>query len=354
MKKITVLESVRGLAALYIFLAHFAISHLLTKSSPFGFFVRFGQEAVMLFFLLSGFVIYYSSQKHGKQSFADYFHRRAVRIYPIYLFSLLVSYLVACQSKGMLLPFAAEKFLGNFFMLQDLGRGKPGVWFETFYGNIALWSLAYEWWFYMLFFPINRFIEPALQKWVVFALALMGFISYITIPNQIGLYLNYFVIWWMGVELAKIYCSGERPTLQKMAVPLAQFSFFTALYFIYLLYFVKVAHKRLAWGLHPLLELRHFAFGLLIVVVALLFTPSTWTRLSKIIGPFAYFAPISYALYLLHYPLGCIGKYLSSINSFPLQMLSYIVVTFAAAYFAEFVLQKWANQGIKRLTKPTS
>jgi peptidoglycan/LPS O-acetylase OafA/YrhL len=60
------------------------------KHGLLSFLFRFGQEAVMLFFLLSGFVIYYSFSLGKDKSFQGYFQRRWLRIYPIFIFALLI------------------------------------------------------------------------------------------------------------------------------------------------------------------------------------------------------------------------------------------------------------------------
>ena len=90
--KLQKLEMLRGFAALYVFATHFVPARVLSKESGMGFVFRFGQEAVMLFFLLSGFVIYYSTAKQGDKSFRPYFARRLRRIYPIYLIALALSF----------------------------------------------------------------------------------------------------------------------------------------------------------------------------------------------------------------------------------------------------------------------
>lgn len=344
MKKIKVLEGIRGFAAIYVFLGHFVLNHLLKKESDIGLFLRFGQEAVMVFFLLSGFVIYYSFHKYPHQTFGEYFRRRALRIYPIYFASLLISYGIVCQMAGRVVPFDVAQFAGNLFMLQDFSAGKPGVWFGTFYGNLALWSLSYEWWFYMLFFPIVRLVQPDTQKWLVGLLSLLGFISYVLLPNQVSLYLNYFLIWWVGVELAKTYSAGRKPSLAVMKVPVGLLGVLTSLHLLNTLYWWKVLRHPLSFGVYPILELRHFAFALAVVVIALLASSSIWRAFSKVITPFSCIAPISYALYVFHYPLAVSGTYLSPIHSQPLEMIGYVSIAFAAAYLAEFPMQRVANR----------
>ena len=55
------LECLRGLAAGYVFVHHFAHIILAPKYPRLASLFVFGQSAVMLFFVISGFVIYYST-----------------------------------------------------------------------------------------------------------------------------------------------------------------------------------------------------------------------------------------------------------------------------------------------------
>ena len=94
-------------------------------------------------------------------------------------------------------------------MLQDVSALKRGVWFDTYYGNSPLWSLSYEWWFYVIFIPLGLCGRFAKNKYFIYALILSasGFLGHQYMPNQLCLYLGYFFIWWAGVELAKEYLS---------------------------------------------------------------------------------------------------------------------------------------------------
>jgi peptidoglycan/LPS O-acetylase OafA/YrhL len=62
MKTIHRLDYLRGFVALYVVLYHLRDNELF-KGLSFGFLFQFGQEAVIIFFLLSGFVIKYIQVK---------------------------------------------------------------------------------------------------------------------------------------------------------------------------------------------------------------------------------------------------------------------------------------------------
>ncbi|MEY3826084.1 MAG: hypothetical protein RLZZ148_898, partial [Cyanobacteriota bacterium] len=149
------LDDIRGLAAVYVI-----IYHLLQpfKSLPPGvkLFFSFGQEAVILFFLLSGFVIYTASCRYPKLTYKNYFIKRFRRIYFPFIIALLLSVLVFAFNGTLQHEFSFQNLISNIFMLQDIDIVKDGVWVNPFLKNYPLWSLSYEWWFYMLFFWLHN------------------------------------------------------------------------------------------------------------------------------------------------------------------------------------------------------
>jgi peptidoglycan/LPS O-acetylase OafA/YrhL len=152
MQKITGLDSVRGFAAVYVFLSHFVLERIFDKASLFGLPFRFGQEVVILFFLMSGFVIAWSYEQQVDKAFLTFFKKRMLRVYPIYILALILSVTLAGNYSSLLSFDFFFQLFGNLVMLQDFEAGKPGVWFSPLGGDSPLWSLSYEWWFYMLFF----------------------------------------------------------------------------------------------------------------------------------------------------------------------------------------------------------
>jgi peptidoglycan/LPS O-acetylase OafA/YrhL len=107
----------------------------------------FNYEAVLFFFLLSGFVITNSALRQGNSfSLKKYMKRRAGRILPIYWLSLLITGLVGLRV-GDTLDFAG--LLGNILFLQTPGFAVG--WFEPWMGNGPLWSLSYEVFYYLIF-----------------------------------------------------------------------------------------------------------------------------------------------------------------------------------------------------------
>ena len=341
-QKLTKLEGLRGFAALYVFADHLLTGRVLAKNSAWGLLLDQGFEVVMLFFLLSGFVIFYSQSHHHDQTFKGYFWRRAKRIFPIYLFALGVTYAANCLSAGAWLRLDAPGLLGNIFMLQDTYGFKPGVRVDTFGGNISLWSLSYEWWFYMLFWPIYRGVKPGAQLPVAAGLSAAGGLLYVVWPNQASLFLLYFVIWWCGVEMARTYGAGARPNFANQWRGVAVLGGFC----------LGLAAMRFlasdAAGLlgHPVL--RQFLSSWIFLVGGLAWSAIRFRGFGFIPACFGWMAPISYAVYVLHYPLAVSARYLSFVPGAGLQMAGYVLIVLLASCWSELVLQRWVNGRLRK------
>ncbi|ARV61233.1 hypothetical protein BZZ01_23800 [Nostocales cyanobacterium HT-58-2] len=336
--KLQKLESIRGFAAIYVLLGHLIGAY--NKTSYFSIAFRFGQEAVMLFFLLSGFVIYYSSNKYQIKSFKNYFIRRIRRIYPLFICTLFLSYVFASLTAGNFILIDKFNLIGNLLMLQDFSTGKPGIWFNPFLENLPLWSLSYEWWFYMMFFPIDTFFPNKFQKYTVIGISITGYVTYFTYSNQVSIILMYFVIWWSGVELAKEYCQKAKVTFSGQKLTIITLALFCLL----LLFQVMTYKGKLYFGIHPILELRHFFMALILIILGIAWQNLSFFGFKYTIGWFCIFAPISYGIYILHIPIMISFNIFKAINHSVLEIILSLALTLLLAYLLEVKLQKKINK----------
>lgn len=179
------------------------------------FFTGLGHEAVVIFFVISGFLVGgLTLEKWRTQGvrIGEYFAARISRIYvvliPALIFGLILDavglhwfngselYSNGAQyrtnslnevfSNGM----DARTLFGNIFMMQ-------GVLTKTLGSNGPLWSLAFEWWYYVIFIVFALAIEKSnLHRFGYICLAL---IISVLLPQQLILW---GAIWMLGV-LAK-------------------------------------------------------------------------------------------------------------------------------------------------------
>jgi len=329
------LEAVRGLAAFYVVLHHTIDHGTALYGLPVGFFLRFGQEAVILFFLLSGFVINYSFKMSRDQSFSTYLFKRGTRIYIPLFFIFLIGFLSTSYNRGELVNPELWTLLKNILMLQDWDVVKPNVLAEPYMGNTPLWSLSYEWWFYMLYFPIATRINTGFKQAVfVFALSCVMAAIYVWQPNFLARLFAYLGIWWAGVYLSELYIAGRLQSLKALALPVAALLALALILFMPVLW-TRQAGEGLLLGKHPLLEFRHMFTALAFVVAAILWQKLRWFGFDLLLKPFLVLAPISYVLYICHQPLMVQATYLNFINNDVLRWFSYLAIVLIFSYVLE-------------------
>ncbi|WP_179413692.1 acyltransferase family protein [Mucilaginibacter sp. E4BP6] len=340
-KKLKKLEAVRGFAAVYVVLHHLFAARLIIAGKDFSILFRFGQEAVILFFLLSGFVIQYAFSLSTDKSFRTFFTKRFLRIYIPLICVFIANYsLDAIQSRSFL-RVDFHSLAATLLMLQDTSFLKPHVIADPFLGNTPLWSLSYEWWFYMVFFLVIAKIHKRPSQFV-YILGILSAITYVIYPNFINNELMYLVIWWVGADMAKLYLQNKEINLRSLLIPLAALSAVTLILIIN----VMVHNRHVSAGVYPFLELRHFIFALITVIAALIWKKLNWRGFNSTIGLFEHIAPISFGIYISHWFLVADASYLNgAITNTALRTCCYILICIVFAYIIERViyikLNKW-------------
>ncbi|MED3689606.1 acyltransferase [Peribacillus butanolivorans] len=157
------LDSLRGLAALIVLIGHYMMiypsyaSYRYDSSSPFIFylfketplrlFFSSGNESVILFFVLSGFVLYLSIN-NAKFHYPTYLIKRVFRIYLPYLVAIIIAILAK-----MLLSHNDMPFISNWFSKSWTVSDTPALLLQhlLFIGsyntdayNNVIWSLVHE------------------------------------------------------------------------------------------------------------------------------------------------------------------------------------------------------------------
>lgn len=365
--RLSKLEAIRGLAAAYVAFSHLGIEYFGIRAPAI-----FAQGAVMLFFIMSGFVICYSTGKvepgHSPRGgFKDYFIKRFRRIFPLFVTAMGLGYLADSYAAGAWLPIDRRTLVGNVLMLQDALHFKPGVYFDTFHNGPA-WSLSYEWWYYMMFFPL--LVSPfawRMRKYIVFTLAALAFVSSaLVIPdvrNTLGLtnwhsfgfanFLLLFPVWWAGVEMAREYQETSRVTLQRQlpsVVVLWLFAFAFAAWYAqpqhHLYAEVKGIEQEMKYEAG---ELKHFGFAAVLLTGGLIWNMLGWPLFKQTVGHFERLAPISYGIYIIHMPV-LIALKASPIAKQPwLFAPIFLLGVGLLSYLLEVVVQGWINAATRPL-----
>jgi peptidoglycan/LPS O-acetylase OafA/YrhL len=191
------LTSLRGIAALLTLLFHIDI----VLSSFGGHLVDRNISSILsrmylmvdFFFVLSGFILCYVYAKNFEgrvngQDFKRFTVARFARVYPLHLFSLLLTTLflfLLHQFGATVSPIldaenSGYSFITNLFLLHSMNLHQ---WF-TF--THASWSISTEWWMYMLFpFLVSPFMKlSSAGRFAVFVLCIAGYlvIGYVLVP----------------------------------------------------------------------------------------------------------------------------------------------------------------------------
>ncbi|MEM7035532.1 MAG: acyltransferase [Bacteroidota bacterium] len=344
-RRLEKLEALRGAAAFYVFAHH--LVHLSPELASLKRFFVFGQLAVLVFFVLSGFVIYYATvARNPDMPFRTYFIRRFRRIYFPFVVVLLISWLLQSWAVGDWWDPTWKDLAGNLLQLQD--KNAAGSWFEPYMANSPLWSLSYEWWFYMMFFAIYKGMRAYApqQKYVVGAMAVIGFGTFWLWPNQISLFVGYFILWWSGLEMAREFLEKGTVTFKGQLPTLLLVALGTMLWAIpaYLHYRNGGAVNI---SVHPFVEFRHFASVFVVLLLGIAWYRVGFKGFDLIFGIFTRLAPISYALYIVHLPIIRFATRTRPTGSLWLDLLWIIPVTFGISWLIERKLQIYVNKWLK-------
>lgn len=331
------LDLLRYFAALMVYLFH--AGHFSHYRLPF--FGTYGGLGVAVFFVLSGFVIAFSST--GKRrDIVDYFIARFARLWSVALPAILLTLVLdtvgqwlALSAYAPMQPYPAYKwiaasgitalFLNEIWFLD--------IWLGT---NGPFWSLSYEFWYYAIFATLIYF-----RGWQRVAMA--GLVMCIAGPGI----LVAFPVWLLGVGLFHLlhkHMSADRTRLGLGAllvsivcltlyILMGGSKIFTALPIAYPLANLK------SWGINfwPqsyvvgfLIALNIYGFARMQRVFR---SPSEQTvRLVRTT------AETSFGLYLFHYPLMYFCKAILAVAQVP-QGTFYVL----AIYIAPFVAATWLS-----------
>jgi len=262
-------------------------------------------QAVLLFFVISGFCIRNTSRKYDFRVLNDvteYGVKRFGRIVPPYLIALaytfVVGIIIGATSNS---SYSTATFFGNLFFLQSPANTR-GTWFPPFGGNGPLWSLSFEV-FYYLIYPVMTILEinviaPRLRGQVVSVLVICSFfisnvalVCYNVSPNPIFLFVTLYYVWALGAAAEDVYRDRSKTWC-----------------LIGVLCLLGLALQAILW-IRESATLESMLYGTVIAGIWLLVQhmQEFWGKfgpkaLNVIVLNGARIGGISYGLYLIHYP----------------------------------------------------
>lgn len=211
----------RGLAALQVAAAHVraqTMPSLRTLPDPdiwyqgLAFFTGFAHQAVLIFFLLSGWLVGGSmlNKWNSQHAIFDYAIDRVTRLWIVLVPAFLATICFAVLSNTVdhtefdhsaHNEYSLSAFFGNLVGLQDIAVPRFG-------GNFALWSLSFESWYYVLYpLLLASFAAKRTTSKIAAATAAIIIASYLS--NAL---LLYFLIWLLGTAFSRIKVTLDRPS----------------------------------------------------------------------------------------------------------------------------------------------
>ena len=381
--RLRILDALRGLAALYVVVGH--ARYLLHEGFATGYRLHpgdyslwqkmavhaltlfgWGHEAVILFFVLSGFAIHLrfareQAELGSKAPFhpGTYFRRRIKRLYPPLLLALALTFGLDALGAHFRLPIHpmvgpvthdAPTLLGNLAFAMDNWGQAPFACFGT---DKPLWSLRYEAAFY-LFYPLLWLLNRR-SAWLAMAATLTMALLLAWMPahgaSSLDLLrkpLELLFVWWLGGFLAEVFTGRVRLPMKGLAVlalclpfglrrPGTEVAFAPKPYDMWLLGlgFFGLMAACLAW--HPILDR------------------------SRLTGFFAKLGDCSYTLYVIHMPiLVLLGGWLMSRTSDGeppcslLWVLPGVALCVTLAWLMHFIVETPFTGGGKKAVKKQS
>ncbi len=197
------LDIIRFLAAILVVLAHANDPYLIKNALPLS---SHGHFAVVVFFVLSGYVIAYITDVKEKRP-SLYWSSRLSRIYSVALPVILLTPLLDFSGHSIspipaIYADSASDFwpirvLASLFFLNE-------IWFNSImsFSNAPFWSLCYEMSYYLIF-SLMIFLKGKVRLWAIV-------ISCLVIGPKI---LLLFPVWLMGVYLYRSKKLNDLPLI---------------------------------------------------------------------------------------------------------------------------------------------
>jgi peptidoglycan/LPS O-acetylase OafA/YrhL len=124
-----------------------------------------GNDAVMVFFVLSGFVIAYVADNKNK-TFRDYFIGRAARLYSVVIPAVVLTVVIDFVGVAFFDTWPNQdgclyRIFADLLFIHE-------IWFEklNYFSNGPFWSIGYEFWYYMVFAAI-LFLRGRIRVYIV-------------------------------------------------------------------------------------------------------------------------------------------------------------------------------------------
>ena len=310
------LDMLRGVLAVYVLLGHFRwllwSGHAAWMAAPHSPWLepivfasaslRYGREAVMIFFVLSGFFIHLRAAQDDSSTIqtttaASFYPRRAHRLGAPYAFALVVTIALDAIGRSWF-PELYHAATGD--ALVDGVFGRAGYQWQSvapavvvlpsslgydFGSNGPLWSLAYEVVYYALYplwLTLRRRSLPLAYVAVPLACLLLAATRSSAFPITV---LMYYPVWLTGAALAEVLTQRNAHVPRMAAVPVFLTGF--------------LLHVMISRSFPSALPAMLFGGAAVVICATMSAAAVSWLP----VRVFEYFGVRSYSIYIAHFPL---------------------------------------------------
>lgn len=292
--------------------------------------------AVVIFFILSGFVITYSAiikSRGDSYTFFDFFADRASRIFSAYLVAIFfilavdgLSIYVNSDAYAYTKAFNMPTFLYNVAMLQDYPLkhfiDMPVIDATSFGSARILWTISIEWWIYMffgvMFFCMHKNEKASIPKVALFIPSYIV-VAWYLYDSRGG---NLSIFWACGMICFIFYEKYRNNVTGLFANILVLLSSLSTC--ISIQYTIVNAYNLL------------FAISLAISIVSFI-NATNYFAISKIEKVVEFTAAYSFTLYLVHYSImDFMARNLSFKNGYAAFICAFLISNAVALVISKF------------------
>lgn len=291
----------RAVSSQVVLIGHCNLPYLLFGNSIFNFLPSF---SVMVFFVLSGFVISYSTSLKGESyGFFNYLIDRFSRIYitllPVLLLTFLFAFLYHLYVNSYPFNINIKYLLCCLVMQQEnplllkiqymLPNTNTYKFIGIFGDNLPLWSLSLEWWYYVFFGLMfyTKFQKLKFQHLLLLVCCLPFVVGYMFLPGRAGYGLTF--IWFSGALIHYLLSKNINFTHSKW------------------LFYIFLAFTIISIKITPNLSILFFIVFFIFAIIYFDNNNSS-KKYKKIFKLAKWPGNYSYSLYITHYPILLVFK----------------------------------------------
>lgn len=325
------LDYLRGISALMVMLFHYTARYdmLYGHVGNYPLILSRGSFAVLMFFLLSGYLTFKGLPKYSPKSFIK---NRFFRLYPTYWLCLITTWVLVMVFMPSLAVSGKDFFL-NFTMLQ--------MYLGADFVDGAYWTLACEVLFYVLvlvvcLFKGGKYGAQVIIGWFILQLLLL------LIPNSgvSGLVKKFnFYLYFHCFMAGGVVAILEKQWVAKNSLDKIPISMIVVLC-VALVFFVSQQFIDHEFDSGLFMAISVLLLGVFVLSYNKWGGVSSW--LQKLLSPIAWVASISYPLYLLHQNIGYI--IINKMEAAGLTNEIFIIIPITVILLAAWLVHRFIEQ----------